>query len=136
QQTATSDILRVIGSSPSDVQPVFEAIVQNAKRLLNGFSAALTMVVGDELHVAAFTTTGKAGDEALRQLSPQSMMRVPLFADTVRDVIPYFVSDTETDERVAPIRDVMRLRGYRSILIVPMVRQGQTIGVIATTRRE
>src|SRR5262245_19893218 len=41
RQTATADILRVIASSPSDVQPVFDAIASSAKRLLGGFSASV-----------------------------------------------------------------------------------------------
>ena len=41
RQTATADILKVIASSPSDVQPVFEAIATSSKRLLGGFSATV-----------------------------------------------------------------------------------------------
>src|SRR5262245_8993547 len=52
-QTATSDILRVIGSSPTDLQPVFDTIVQKAKRLLNGHSAAVTTLAGEEIHLGA-----------------------------------------------------------------------------------
>src|SRR5215467_13078366 len=48
QQTATSDILRVIGSSPTDLQPVFDTIVQNAKRLLNGYTAGVHIIAGQE----------------------------------------------------------------------------------------
>jgi GAF domain-containing protein len=136
QQTGTSEILRVIGRSPTDTQPVFDTIVQNARRLLNGYSAALTMRLGDELHVSAFTATGDVGDEALRKLPPHSLMSAPLYSDTVRDLVPYFVTDTETDERVEPLRAVIRLRGYRSILVVPMVQQGRAVGVIAITRRD
>src|SRR5262249_4589213 len=47
------------------------------------------------------------------------------------------VSDTETDQRIAPlVREIARARGYRSSLIVPMVRQGQAIGTISVTRRD
>src|SRR5215469_16476775 len=47
RQTATSEILRVIASSPTDVQPVFDAIVQNAGRLCGAASAALNIADGD-----------------------------------------------------------------------------------------
>ena len=59
RQTATADILKVIASSPSDVQPVFEAIATSAKRLIGGFSAAVTRFLGDEFHLAAFTPTNQ-----------------------------------------------------------------------------
>src|SRR6266487_3812148 len=50
QQTATAEILRVISASPTDEQPVFDAIVQSARRLLSGHGSALTRIVGDVLH--------------------------------------------------------------------------------------
>src|SRR5262249_37323016 len=55
-QTATSDILRVISRSQADVQPVFDAIVQSAVRLLRAHSGMLTRVAGDRLELAAFTS--------------------------------------------------------------------------------
>jgi len=61
-QTATSDILRVISQSPTDVQPVFDAIIESARRLLNGLSAIVTRLVGDELHLSAFTRVTEAAD--------------------------------------------------------------------------
>src|SRR3954454_14442135 len=70
QQAATADILKVIASSPDDVQPVFDAIAENAKRLLGGFAAAVTRYDGEAIHLAAFTLTDKAGDEALKASFP------------------------------------------------------------------
>ena len=57
RQTATAEILRVIASSPSDVQPVFDAIAQSAKRLINGRAATVARRVDDTLHLAAHTET-------------------------------------------------------------------------------
>src|SRR5205807_8060883 len=54
-QTATSDILRVISQSQTDVQPVFDAIVTSAVKLLRGFVAAMSRIAGDRLELAAFT---------------------------------------------------------------------------------
>src|SRR5262249_37801891 len=62
KQTATSDILRVISQSQTDVQPVFEAIVNSAIRLLRGYSALVTRVDGDQIELAAYTSTGAEGD--------------------------------------------------------------------------
>jgi transcriptional regulator with GAF, ATPase, and Fis domain len=77
QQTATGEILRVISQSPTDVQPVFEAIVHSAARLLNAHSGALTRVVEDHLVLGAFTTTDAAGEATVRANYP-----MPLSSDT------------------------------------------------------
>ena len=70
QQTATSDILRVISRSQTDVQPVFDAIVASAVRLLGAYSGALTRVAGDQIELAALTSTDEAGDAALSGALP------------------------------------------------------------------
>ena len=137
QQTATSEILRVISSSPVDAQPVFDGIVRSAIQLLHGFSATLRRLVGAELHLGAFSTTGEAGDEALKSLGQLALADDPLFAQVVRDRVPCVASDTETDPRVGSTRrEVARARGYRSMLIVPMLHEGGVIGAITVTRRE
>src|SRR4029077_12617721 len=66
QQAATAEILKVIASSPNDVQPVFEAIVANADRLIGGFSTAVYRFVGSMAHLAAFTPIDPASDEMMR----------------------------------------------------------------------
>jgi hypothetical protein len=53
QQTATSEILRVISRSQTDMQPVFDAIVGSAVRLLRGHTGALTRVAGDQVELSA-----------------------------------------------------------------------------------
>src|SRR5215831_10576963 len=139
QQTATSGILRVIGSSPTDLQPVFDTIVQNAKRLLNGYTAGVHIIAGQEANLVAFTTTGELGDDTLKEFRgrPRTLASAPLLAGMVRDLVPRVVSDTETDQRIAPlVREMARVRGYRSLVFVPMVRQGQAIGAIGVTRRD
>ena len=69
-QTATSDILRVISQSQTDVQPVFDAIVTSAVRLLRAHSGSLTRLVGDQIELAALTSTDDAGDANLRATFP------------------------------------------------------------------
>ena len=77
RQTATADILKVIASSPSDVQPVFEAIAASANRLIGGFSTAVFRFVdGSQLMLAAFTPTQSERDEALKALFPRPLAGV------------------------------------------------------------
>src|SRR5579859_1940471 len=79
RQTATADILKVIASSPSDVQPVFDAIASSAKALIGGFSATVVRFVGDTLHLVAFTPTNARADEALQASFPFPLAKFPLF---------------------------------------------------------
>src|SRR5215831_20699175 len=58
QQTATAEILRVISSSPTEVQPVFDAIVAAGRRLSGGLSCTLRLLEGEVFRLAAFTSTG------------------------------------------------------------------------------
>src|SRR5262249_19034624 len=137
RDAATSEILRVISQSPSDVQPVFDAIVESSRRLLNGFSAIVTRLVGDELHLSAFTRTTEAGDALVKTACPIPLSHGSLPAQVVRGRVPCFASDIETDGRFdADRREVARARGYRSIVHVPMMRAGLAIGTIAVTRQE
>ena len=136
RQTATSEILRVIGSSPTDAEPVFDAIVRSAVRLLGGFSGAVLRLVGDDLHLAALTSTSEFGDEAMKGRFPMPLAD-SLSVPVVRERAPRFVSDIEVDPGVpGGMREIARARGYRSVLQVPMLREGAPIGVISVTRRE
>ena len=136
QQTATSEILRVISGSPTDIQPVFEAIVRSAVRLCGGLFAIAFRFDGDELTPVAhhgFTT------EALEMIGrvypspphPETMAgRAVLERRTIH--IPD-VSAHGTSERS---RELALAIGYRAFLAVPMLRDGVAIGVINITRRE
>src|SRR4029077_90715 len=123
KQTATSDILRVISSSPTDVQPVFDAIVASAVRLLQGYTGALTRIAGDQIEMAALTGTDAAGDAATRAVFPQSLQSEEPHAQVIRDRVPLNIADAPTDPRVPEAhRAVARARGNRSWVIVPLLR--------------
>ena len=84
RQTATAEILKVIASSPSDVQPVFEAIATSANRLIGGFSTTVFRFIDGAQHLMAFTPTNAAADEALKASFPLPVARFPPF-ELVRD---------------------------------------------------
>ena len=132
QQAATAEILKVIARSPSDVDPVFEAIATNAKRLLGGFAAAVFRLFGGMVHVAAFTPTNPAADKALRADFPKPVDAFEPLALT-RPGEPFAIPDTEEVPH-APIREIARLNGFRSMLFVPLMNGGLPIGVISVTR--
>ena len=137
QQTATAEVLRVIGSSPTDTQPVFDAIANSARRLLGGFSGGVYRRVGDEVHVAAYTSTTPSGDAAIRSLYPRPLAKFSLPGEAIRTGTIIMSTDIETDPRIAEeIRNAIRVRGFRSAVWVPMLREGAAIGAIGVTRNE
>jgi two-component system NtrC family sensor kinase len=136
RQTATADILKVIASSPSDVQPVFQAIADRSKQLVNGLTTAVVSIVDDVVHLAAFTPTTPEADAGLQAFYPR-----PLSAFTYADAISrgaiHQIVDAETELAAQP--DILRLtrqRGWRSAVWVPLLREGKAIGMIRVTRRE
>jgi GAF domain-containing protein len=134
--TATSEILRVISSSPTDVQPVFDTVVDSARRLLDGHSANVLLVVEGALHLAALTSTGDVGDAAVRANFPAPMATAGVAPHVIKTRRPYVVTDTETDPLITEnIRRTAPLRGYRSMLFMPLIRDEQAIGLISVTRR-
>jgi signal transduction histidine kinase len=136
QQTATGEILRSISSSPTDVQPVFDSIVGSALRLLEGRTAMVLQVVRDELHLAAMTGSGEA-DDIVRATFPLPVTQSGPAWHAIQERRPYVVRDTTTDPVVTDnIRRTAPLRGYRSMVLTPMIREGRAIGVIAVTRAQ
>src|SRR5262245_41453909 len=75
QQTATSEILRVISSSPTDEQPVFEAIVQNARQICEATFSVVLLVEAGQLTLAAVRGVDEAGIAALQRAYPQPITR-------------------------------------------------------------
>src|SRR5215471_3077419 len=137
QQTATAEILRVIGSSPTEVQPVFDAIVTSAVRLLGGFSSAVFRLIDNEVSLVAYTSTGSAGDATIRRFFPRPLANSPGHARVVRDGAPYVVRDIETAQDMPDDQhELARARGFRSGVTVPILRGGAVIGMITVTRRE
>src|SRR5262249_5549271 len=136
-QTATSDILRVISQSQTNVQPVFDAIVTSAVRLLAGDGGSLTRVAGDQLELAALTSTDAVGDAAQRARFPMSIRSEGVHPTVIRRRAPVNISDAYTDPRVPEGgRAIARARGYRSLAGVPLLRHDEAIGTIAVIRRE
>jgi signal transduction histidine kinase len=136
-QTATSDILRVISHSQTDVQPVFDAIVNSAVRLLRARSGTLSRIVGDQIELAAHTSTDDAGDAATRAAFPQPLSFGGVHAQTIRNRAPLNIADAQTDPRLPEATHTYaQVRGYRSQGAVPMLRHDEAVGAIAVTRRE
>ena len=128
QQAATAEILRVIRASPNDVQPVFETIVRNAVSLCGGLFANVFRFDGELLHYVASHNVG------------------PSYADMIRAKYPMRPDSSQVSGRVVLTKSVIWLEdaltdsdydqrfptatGWRRLLGVPMLREGEPIGVI------
>jgi two-component system, NtrC family, sensor kinase len=137
QQTATSDILRVISSSPTDVQPVFDTIVRSAAHLCNGLNSAAFLYDGESIHNVALSDASPEAREEIARHFPQrpnpefAVGRVVLTGAIAHsaDVL----SDPSFGEGA---RRTLRLRGIRALLAAPMLRDGRVIGAISVGRAE
>lgn len=135
RQNASAEILRTIAASPSDARPVFAAIASSSKRLLGGFSATVLQFIGDELHLVAFTPTSPEGDEGLKASFPRRIEDFPTFA-LVRGGETIQFPDSEASDVPELNRDLARLRGFRSVLFMPLMNSGTAVGMISVTREE
>ena len=136
RQTGTAEILRVIASSPSDVQPVFDAIARSSNRLLGGFSTMVARLFDGALHLMAFTSTNPEGDEALQRSFPIAVAAFPGGAAVLRGEVVHYPDTELVEGDLRPLRDLGRARGFRSMLFCPLLREREPIGVISVTRRE
>src|SRR5262249_48688193 len=133
QQTATSEVLQVISSSPGELASVFEAMLANAVRICEASFGNLLLYEGDVFrHVALHN-------------APKSWA-----ADSERDPVPprrsarilYRVADTRQVAHVAdiaaenPDEPIAKIAGARTLLIVPMLKENDLIGAIAIYRQE
>src|SRR5262249_9670291 len=77
RQTATADILRVIAGSPSDVQPVFDAIAKSSNHLIGGLSTAVYRLADDQVYLMSLTSISTEADAALKALFPMPLSGSP-----------------------------------------------------------
>jgi len=135
QQTATSEILRVISQSQTDVQPVFDTIVRSAVRLCDGLFSVLYRFDGELLHfVAQHNWTPEALEEAHR-IFPARPTRALGSGRVILERAMVHIPDVETDPEFQH-QALSRAIGYRSALYVPMLREGVPLGVISVARAE
>ena len=136
QQTATSEILRVISSSPTDVQPVFEAILESAVRLCETAFGAIFRFDGERLHLVGHHGIPPAGVEAYRQAYPMAPKPEMHISRAIRERRVVYVPDILAEPQITYTGSAQQAIGYRSLLYVPMLRDGQPVGVVGVGDRE
>ncbi|HEX7296110.1 MAG TPA: GAF domain-containing protein, partial [Pyrinomonadaceae bacterium] len=127
QQTATSKILEVIASSPTDIQPVLEAIAESATRLCEAYDAGIGHVVGDILRLNAHST-----DPSRRRDVP--ITRGHIGGEAILDRRTVHIHDLAAEDNIRA-QSWIDL-GVRTVLFAPLLREGAAIGAIALRRME
>ena len=132
QQTATSEILGVIASSPTDVQPVLDIVAKTAAQLCDAGDAAIWRTDGDEYWLVA-----SHGSIPM----PQSELRRPMIRSipsgrAMIDKETVHIHDVMTPESSAEFSDSFRTGDIRTILVTPLLREGVAIGAIHVRRPE
>src|SRR5262249_18649307 len=134
QQTATSEILRVISRSPTDVQPVFDAIAGSAGRLCDGLFVGVFRFDGKLMHRAASARLTPAAAAELEQMYPMPPSRAQISGRVVLTRSVVHVRDLLEDPEYP--RQLASAGGRRSALSLPMLREGHPIGAISVFRGE
>ena len=133
QQTATSEVLRVISSSPGDLEPVFEAMLQNSVRICEAGFGQMFLCEGDNVRLVA--TVGV----------PTALVEFDKRRGTFQPSPGGGLDQVMRTKQVAHIADLTseyasyppaRLGGARSYVAVPMLREGELVGAIAIYRQE
>ena len=133
QQTATADILRVISGSPTNVQPVFDAIAASALRLFGGLYVAVVLVRGEKIEIAA---TGGAPEIVAKATSvfPIPLDRESITGRVIVDRTVQNMPDMEDPALPGLARALSRGVGVRALLGAPMLREGAPVGAIMLMR--
>ena len=135
QQAATAEILRIISRSPADAQPVFDTIAAAALKLCGARSVNVFTYDGELLHIAALAIVDPQGIDAIRSIFPRPASRDSAACRAVLTrslvAIPDVLADPDFATRLPAVT-----AGFRSVLGVPLLRDGQPIGAIAVGRAE
>jgi len=134
QLVATSEVLGIIRRSPTDAQPVFDAIVESAARLCGAIFSISYLYDGDRLRVAAtkgFTTEATRRVQEQNQRRPQ---RSHLGGRAILDRAVVHVADVLADPEYS--REYALAGGWRAVLAVPLLRDGVPLGALSVAKAE
>jgi len=132
QQTAISDVLRVISESPTDVQPVFEAITERAMALCNAEMGAGLRFDGEQLHIAAIREMTAAARDEAQAAFPMRPTRATLNGRCVLACAPVQIPDSSAD---AEFSLPAGAQSWSSALAVPLMRDGRVLGTLMVARK-
>src|SRR3981081_4312367 len=133
QQTAISDVLRVISSSPGDVEPVLASVAEHPARIREAQIVDILTVKGDKLHYAA--ELGEFGRILRGETAP--LNRDSVMGRSICDKQPVHVVDLQSMDHDFPLgREYALALGHRTTLAVPLIREDRALGTILVRRPE
>ena len=132
QQTATSEILGVIASSPTDIQPVLDVVAQNAARLCDASDAAIWRTDGDKHWLVA----SHGSIPVPRSEESRPMTRSIPSGRAMFDKETVHVHDILSPDSLAEFPEAFRSGGVRTVLVTPLLREGLVIGAIHIRRTD
>ena len=132
QQAATSAILDVIAGSPGDLKPVFNMIARSAKQLCHARFCGVFQFDGKLVHLVAHYGISSAGIETYRQEYPMAPGSETAIGRAVLNGGVVHIPDVKKDREY--VSSLVRTVNYRSVVAVPMLRNGKAIGGIAVLR--
>jgi signal transduction histidine kinase len=133
QQTATSEVLRVISRSPTNVQPVFDAIAESSVRLCDGHFSFVVRFDGKAMDFASCSGLSAEGLKAFRSLLPMPATEGTASGRATLRRAVVEIPDVLTDPAYAT-QGLAKTVTYRSIVAVPLLHEGNPIGSIAVAR--
>src|SRR5262249_11597942 len=138
QQTATAEVLQVINSSPGDLAPVFDAMLERGMRLCEGAFGFLSRVDGEELRAVALRNVPEKFAEHIRL--PHRFDQVAVSAEVIRRGQVFQIrdlADTDGYHQRRPITVAsVEFGRVRSVLYVPLMKDERALGLIVIFRRE
>src|SRR5262249_10454141 len=135
QRAATAEILRLISGSPTDVQPVFEAIAAKAQDLCKAKTGTLFTFDGERIHIGAAHSLSTEAVQTLRQTHPMALSRGGATARAMLSCTIVYIPDIREDPEYGH-QTLAKAVGYLSALAVPMLHEGKPIGAITVTGAE
>ena len=133
QQTAISEILRVISNSPSDVQPVLDSVAEHAARICEAQVVDIAIVDNEVFRIAA--SFGEFGRLSIGE--PVPLDRSSVTGRSICDLQPVQVADMKNASDEFPLGREFAIRfGHRTTLSVPLIREGRALGAILVRRTE
>jgi class 3 adenylate cyclase len=140
EQTATSEVLQVISSSPGDLEPVFDAMLAKAARICDASFGNIFRNQGDALHLVGTHNTPPAFVEARRrspvQPDPNGPFGRMLAAKTVAHILDLAAEEVYAEQRDPGAVAAVELGGVRTSLLVPMLKEDELVGVFSLYRQE